>query len=353
MSRTLTRQATLGTTAKARWRWQHYLAAVGVVFLVWEAWTITSWLGENPYQVTEYRDRDSATWIAARIYEFGMLAFSAVLLTVVVRACRRERKWTFDAQLLVAGGLAYWLDPAENFFQPIFLYSSQWTNISSWCSQMPFVVNPDCGRLPEPWLFLLPVYSFGALACAIGGGWVLRAVRARRPSLSTPQAIVLVGIFGVLFDLALEYPMVLMHLWNYAGFPDVGGIAHGSVKYPLLVMIAAFVFWGGLASVRNLKNDKGETVFEQGLESIASPKRRKAVSFLALVGFMQLLILTADFICMWGGPFSAPYRDYPAHVVNGLCDTADGEVTGTRYGPCPGSPGYEMPMRRLPGDSPP
>jgi len=338
---------------RSRWRWQQLLAGVGVLFLVWETWTLVSWLGQNPHQVTEFRDKDSATWILARVYEFGMIAVSAGLLAFVVRQCRRARTVTFDAQLLVAGLLAYWLDPAENFFQPIFLYSSQWTNVSSWCSQMPFVVNPDCGRLPEPYLFLTLTYSFGTLVCAIGGGWLLRAVRARRPHLSTPAVLVLVGIFGVLFDLALEYPMVATHLWNYAGFPDSFSLFSGSVKYPVIVMIAAFVFWGGLTAVRNLKNDRGETIFEQGLDHIRSPRWRRALGFLSLVGFFQLLILTADAICMLGGPFSSPYRDYPAHVVNGLCDTADGVVTGTRYGPCPGTPGYRMPIRSLPGTTPP
>lgn len=351
MSRTidLTRdRPAAAPVARRRVHWQYGLAAVGCLFIVWETWTLVAFATDKGFhQVTRFRDHGSATWAAARVYEIGMLAFSAVLAVFVVRRCRRERRLTVDAQLLIAGALAYWLDPAENFFQPIFLYSSQWTNVSSWCSQMPFVVNPDCGRLPEPWLFLLPVYSFGALACAIGGGWLLRIVQRRRPNLSTVQAIALVGVFGVLFDLALEYPMVVMHLWNYAGFPEFG-LAHGSVKYPVIVMVAAFVFWGGLTSVRNLKNDRGETVFEQGLEDLPSPRRRKAVSLLALIGFMQLLILTADSICMLGGPFSAPYRDYPAHVVNRLCDTADGVVTGTRYGPCPGSPGYRMPIRHLP-----
>ena len=42
----------------------------------------------------------------------------------------------------------------------------------------------------------------------------------------------------------------------------------------------------------------------------------------------------------------------PAYIINGVCDAPG--VHGTRYGACPGSPGFRMPGRttHLPGRSP-
>jgi hypothetical protein len=41
----------------------------------------------------------------------------------------------------------------------------------------------------------------------------------------------------------------------------------------------------------------------------------------------------------------------PRQLVNGMCNAPG--VTGTRYGPCPGSPGFRMPVvGSLPGSSP-
>ena len=38
----------VAVAAVNRWRWQHYLAVVGVAFLVWGGWTLIAWLAEGP-----------------------------------------------------------------------------------------------------------------------------------------------------------------------------------------------------------------------------------------------------------------------------------------------------------------
>jgi len=47
---------------------------------------------------------------------------------------------------------------------------------------------------------------------------------------------------------------------------------------------------------------------------------------------------------------AAPYpKEFPRELVNDMCDV--GQTTGTRYGPCPGTPGFRMPVS-LPGPAP-
>ena len=49
------------------------------------------------------------------------------------------------------------------------------------------------------------------------------------------------------------------------------------------------------------------------------------------------------------GWYGSQWREMPSYVVNDVCDAPG--ITGTRYGPCPGSPGFRMPTRLtgLPG----
>ena len=82
--------------------------------------------------------------------------------------------FTFDAQLCIAGLLAYWLDPFYNFFVPMNLYSSNFVNVGSWCSYAPFVINKACSGSPEPILVIGSIYLVGFLVCAMLGGRILR-----------------------------------------------------------------------------------------------------------------------------------------------------------------------------------
>ena len=63
----------------------------------------------------------------------------------------------------------------------------------------------------------------------------------------------------------------------------------------------------------------------------------------SLLLFLQLVV---NVFAFKAAPFPA---EFPRHLVNGLCDV--GDTTGTRYGPCPGSPGFKVPLT-LPGPAP-
>jgi hypothetical protein len=175
-------------------------------------------------------------------------------------------------------------------------------------------------------------------------------LRGRYPTISFAKILLVVALFGVLFDAVIEVPMIFLHLWNYAGFPDSSSVVKGSTKYPLALFIGAALFWGGFGIIRNWKNDKGETVFERRLDHIRSPRRRTALTLLSLIAFAQVILFAADLECAVFGLYASPYRGLPAHVVNAACDTSG--FKDTRYGPCPGSPGYKMPVRELPGKAP-
>lgn len=333
-----------------RWPLPYWLALVAVVALVWGGWTMIAWLADGPFTITQYRDTHSVSWIAAWVLQVALIGTGLGLGGWVVRQCLRERRLTFDAKLCLASLSLLWMDPLSNFAQPIFMQSSNWVNLNAWCGHMPLVVNPDCGRMPEPILFLALAYPFGWLAMVMIMNAGMRAVRARRPDLSTAALVGGTFLAGALVDVALEAPMVGFRLWNYTGAgPAWLSIFGGGHRFPVLEVAAGSLIFATLALIRFYKDDTGRTVVERGLESL-SPRRQTVVSLLALTGLTNLLLGVGTVLVVITGPYADPYPKLPAHLVNGLCDAPG--FSGTRYGPCPGSPGYRAPIRTLPGDRP-
>src|SRR5207244_1738336 len=111
-------------------------------------------------------------------------------------------------------------------------------------------------------------------------------------------------------------------------------------------LVAGAILLFGLAAVRYARDDAGRTIVERGLEQ-TPPRRARLIAALALCGFLQLLLLFDAAVVNITGLYASPYPRLPDHLVNGLCDTP--ASSSTRYGPCPGSPDFRMPVRSLAG----
>ncbi|MGH9037379.1 MAG: spirocyclase AveC family protein [Acidimicrobiia bacterium] len=337
-------------TPRRTWGPAHYLAAFGAVLVFYIAWTWGTWLLDGPTQITAYRDTDSVAWYAARGYEVAACILAVILTTGIVRACRRERRITLDGMIAIGGAFTYFWDPIPNWIMPNFMYSSNWLNLNDWTDHAPFVINPDAGRLPEPVLFIGLTYTFGLLFFAIVLNALMRAARRRRPSISNAKlvGVAALGAFGL--DIALEGPMFLLHLWGLPGAPAEFALFGGNSRFPPAEFIPVTMVFTGWACLRFFKNDKGEAITERGLVGL-SPGRRTVVSVLATIAVCNSLLLVLGLVQITAGFFADPYPRYPVHMVNDLCDAPG--VEGTRYGPCPGSPGFRAPGRdALPGSKP-
>ena len=336
--------------AGVRLGWRTGLAAVGVVLTGWGLWSVVAWLAAGPYEVTAFRDNGSASYRVAKAYEVVLVGLGLVLGGVVIRGCLRARRFTFDAQLCAAGFLALWTDPLANFIQPVWSYSSNWVNLTNWCSQTPLVVNPDCGRMVEPMIFAGFVFTFGLFGAALAGGAAMRAIQRRHPDISRRRLLVVIGLFGIACDMILEIPLLALHLIGFLSFPSRLTL-FGELRYPLPVMLSMGPFFSTLVALRNFKDDRGRTLFERGLDHLG-PRPRIAVSFFALTGFLMLTVNALNLVvAIPSGFYADPKPGLPAHLINGMCDRSGFE--NTRYGPCPGAPGYRAPIRTLPGPPPP
>jgi hypothetical protein len=326
-----------------RWPLAYYLAALGAVYFFVEIWTLTAWLSDGVHEVTAFRDPNSVDAHAAMVYQILAVILAIGVMIHLVRSCMRERRLTFDAKFCIMGFLLYFVDPFANWAQPTFYYSSNWVNLANWCGHAPLMVNPDCGRLPEPVLFLWLLYTFAFLLFAMGMNKVMGAIKRWRPTIST---IGLIGTaFGIamLIDAALELPMIAFKLWYYPGWPL--SLTGSAMRYPFAAPFIASILFTGLASVRYFKDDKGRTIVERGIDHL-KPATRSVVVILALIGISQGCATISCLILVANGPYMQQYPRMPAWLVNDMCDAPG--ITGTAYGPCPGSPGYLAPLRRLP-----
>jgi hypothetical protein len=334
-----------------RWAWPQYLALAGIPILVLNAWTVIAWLLDGPAPVTKFRAPSSANWYIAHTIEALCVLGSAGVVVYLVRGCRRSgRILTFDVMFCLVGATLFWADFGLNGFQPVLVASSNFVNLNNTCGHMPFIVNPDCGRAPDPILFFFLMEAFLFLPCVKGVSALAGRLRRGRPTMSTAR------LFGVVIGIAAvlslgETILVALDIWSYTGPRAMSiGLGHGG-QYNLFVWFQTSAFFGLISALYFFRNDKGQTVVERGLERY-TPRRRNSVTLLALYATVQFVawvpgsvpLATVSF-------FQDGWAKMPRYLVNDVCDAPG--VEGTRYGPCPGSPGYRMPGRHsLPGTSP-
>ena len=334
------------------WGWPQYLASAGVLFLVWETWTLVAWLADGPHFITKYRDTRGLDWWAARGFEVVAVVGATLALAWVIRGCFRARKLTFDAMFCIAALNTWWANDSFNFVLPIYNFSSNWTAVNSPCGNMPFVINPDCGRMANPIVFFVPFWAGLLVLSAALMGALLRPIRSRWPDLSKAKLVLLCFAIGIGFDVALEFSAIAMGLWTYFS-PDNFSIVingGGGNRYALSELISGGIWWSLVCMVRVFKDDKGLSFVERGLSHL-SHRRQVLTTQLALIGFINLTVWTVATLPLVAyGPYMDPIKPLPRHLVNDICNTPG--VEHTRYGTCPGTPGFRMPMRTLSGESP-
>lgn len=328
--------------------WGSVFAAVGLASVGYGTWTMIAWLADGPPSADRFRNSHEASWYAAHTLEVVVVALSLVVCGVVVRRCVRERRLTFDAQFCVAGAFTMWMDPTQNFFMPVHVYSVNFVNLRSWCGHFPGVVNPDCGRKAEPILLQVFMYTFLILAVAMVLNAVTARWRAKRPSTS-PATVFLVTVIGAAaIELLLEPLLVAWDVWGYPASPGWMSLLGNRHRLPLPEVLTGIVLWSAVALLRDCRDDRGRTIVERVPDGW-SVRRRLVFRQLGLCGVLAVAVGVNIAGTVPPAFYSSPFPAMPASLINGLCDAPG--VHGSRYGPCPGSPGFRMPVRTLPGDA--
>ncbi len=322
----------------------YLLAFVGVLIVAYALWTWGAWLLDGPRPIIEFRDPHSPTLWVARGYETVMVIAAIVILVHVVRGCVRERRFTTDASIVIAGFFTLFWDPMVNWMQPNFFYSSQWINVNTWTGYAPWVVNPTASQMPQPIVFIGLIYPLGLLGFSMLLNKAMTAVRGRWPEISNTRLIALTAAGALSLCLFLEAPMFLLNLWGLPGAPGELALFDNDHRFAWAEYVTTTIVFTTMASVRFFRNDKGQTIAERGLEG-RSAVGRALVATLATTTLFAMSMWVLLLIQIPAGLHADPYPEgYPMHMINNLCDVNPG--MHTEYGPCPGSPGFRMPVKQ-------
>jgi hypothetical protein len=332
-----------------KWSWGQYFALIGVPLLIWNVWTEIAWLVDGPRPVTEFRDPGSVNWYAVHILEGVMIIGAISVIIYLIRGCRRQRRFlTFEVMFCLAGATLHWANFGINFFQPIIMASSNFVNLNASCGHMPFIINPDCGRAADPVLFFFLMGAFMIPGEVFVATWLLHRLNARWPGV--PRLWMMIAGLAVVIAL-LEIPILILGFYAYGG-PRWMSLTFGpGAQYNLVILLQAAVCNLAMIAFYYFRNDKGQRIVERGLDQY-TPRRQRLLTLLTVYVWVQLATWVPGTL---PAAFLSFYQDgwpkLPAYLVNDLCDAPG--VTGTRYGPCPGSPEFRMPVRHsLPGESP-
>jgi len=318
------------TTQSSRGGITWLCAAAGALLLTWQAVTMCRWIVRGHAEaITRYRDPEAISAIGARIFEVGFFTSTVVLTVIIARNAFRERRFTLDAMIALALLSASWLDPAFAFYKQIFLYSSQLINLRAWCGDMPGVLNPECGHMPEP--LVVPLMYVNTLLGAMFIGWVIERLRPRMAHWTIWHTLLTTALIGSALDFAWEVLAINLDLWKYASFPDALAVPglRGADRFPLTALFTCFAMSASVVVLRTHRDGIAKSFLPCG------KKRRKAswvLTFVAVVGYIQAAVLISFAPAMLSAPYAGPWARYPAHIVNGMCD--NNTTSSTPY-PCP------------------
>ena len=276
--------------------------------------------------------------------ELGITIISIGVIVHLIRDIRRQGKFlTFDVMFCLVGATIFWANEGCNWFAPLWQPSSYFINLNSVMGYIPLVVNPEAGIVPSPHYFLFMMETFAVLAAAISVEPVMRMVNRRWPKISAAKQFGILSILGMIFASFESFLAIPLRVWDWPGAPLAVPMGLG-FRYPLIPELFAFgLFFAIPVSLRYFRNDRNQTLLERGMEHY-SRGQRTAVTFLALYGAVQLATWGLATAPLWPlSWFQDEWREtLPAHINNGVCDK--GVVQNTRYGPCPGDPGFRAPF---------
>lgn len=322
-----------------------YWAVIGAAMIAFQVFVLGKWvsgpnLKQTPTGPDEISSGSQALFTAFQI----VIPIAAVLCIYfwVVRPWRREGRLTTDGMLALSGGMLFFWDMCMNYTSVTLLYNSHLVNLGAWANgSWPGWTSPNANLLPEPLFVSLPGYTALVFAQVVFILWVLRKIKARRPSLGFLGTIgVMIGGLFVT-DTIIEALLLRSEVYAYpGGIREITLFAGSTYQLPLS---ESFLFGGlGLGAVAALsyfRDDKGRTVVERGLEDVrAGAKAKQGLKFLAIFGAVHLAFLVLYMIPnQWLATHSDPFPEgYKSYMINDMCASgADGET-------CPG-PGVPMP----------
>jgi hypothetical protein len=328
-----------------RWGPAHYLAVLAVPLIAYEVWTLISWLASEPHAVTKGREAFTFSWWWARGIEVGAVAIAAALLVQGIRESRRQRMVTFELKLWIALLLTSFWDSFTNIIQPIWFYSSNFINLNEWWGNAPGFVSPAGGHEPFPIVALVFLYPCFVLESRIAvKAW--NGLGNRYPAMSTARVLAACTAMALAVGAGISMIFVIPHLWAGPGMGPML-LSTNSYRWSFAEFLYVGIWSATICALRIFTDEHGDTLAERGLDHMSAGKKA-VVSTLAMTAWCSLAVIIYSSLVTATGFYARPYpAGYPEHLPNVVCDIPGNPHTiGSSYGPCPGSPGFKIPLKQ-------
>jgi hypothetical protein len=243
----------------------------------------------------------------------GALAAVAMVWLLLLRPLIRERRLTLNGMLVIAAVLAAPWDGLSSYDQHWVNWNSYLANRGSPLSAVPGVNSPHGPGYGQ----VLPFFNVAAYVIALPlfgafGSWVMRRAKRRFPRLTAAGLLGVCLLAIMVVETASEMVLAPSGVYTLAGsqWPIFFADHYYRLTVPQMVHIAmlftlpaALTYFGG---------PTGETVVEEGAQSIRGPRRRAVTRVAAVVGAVHLgILLTYHLPMMFYGSHA---DEYPADV---------------------------------------
>jgi Spirocyclase AveC-like len=325
-------------------------AALGALLFAFEIYVLARWIA-GPHFASTGTGADTisspqkALFIALQV--IIPIAAAVALWAWVIRPWRREGRLTTDGMFALSGAMIFFWDMCMNFTSVTLLYNSGMVNFGAWANgAWPGWVSPNANRLPEPVFVTMPGYTALVFSQVLLILFIVRKIKARRPTLS-PLAvwpILFVGL--VIIDTIIESILLRMGIYAYPGGIRWLTLYSGhTYQLPMTepVFFAGFGL-GAIAALSYFRNDRNETVVERGIDTLSvTPARRQWIRFFAIFGavhaaFAILYFVPNQLVGVHSGEFPSGYKSY---MINQMC-AYPGDSASAGLNACAG-PGVPIP----------
>jgi hypothetical protein len=240
-----------------------YWASFGVASTALLTYVFASWILSDDFRPTppgpdQLTDLERVgMWVLQTLFPVMALTVTAA----IVRRCVRERRFAWDAKLLIGCVLMFWLDPVPNLLQPQVLFNSHYVNYGSWVSRIPGWISPRGHNLPNGWL----AWNGTIHSLSIDGGDRMQ--------------------------------MPLTECWLVGAW---------------LTMLSA---------LRYFRDEDGVSVVERGLDRVrAGAGVKQVLSLFAIIGFAQLSFMAYNVFTVPLALYDdATPTGYPSYIYNQMC----------------------------------
>jgi hypothetical protein len=285
-----------------------FWAAFGVLWAIFYLYLGFSWVSGPHFTPTLPGPTPLPEWMELLFKYYvpaGLVAFAFTVWWFAIRPRLRTGEWTSDGLMLFVFIIFVFQDPFINYWQPVFTYNAALPNMGSWLSYVPGWQSIQAGEpgktMGYPLTFLVPAYVYMLYTLALASTWIMRKTKERFPNISALGLISASMVFGIIVDLLAEGAWVRTGFYGYWGVDPRFTLFYGHYyQFPLYEALLTAAFWTGYACMRYYKNDRGENIFERGIEEMNLSKAKK--------GALRFFALISGCSCIYMVSYNLPYQ---------------------------------------------